>query len=214
MSPKTIKVSASKLIKQSAKQIVYFNLKWKRYRQRKPVTDGEKEGSEQQLKVSTSKFIEMRGTYELGNILIFFAFDEIIVNGEDVLIIEHKSMDNNEIEDWYLHYSIIQVAFYSSLAKDIDDYYTACFLRKTHKTNYLNLRGKKRCYKLIFTHECNTIIEYEIKPIFPEKIIDFYIGKLNSTLNNSYDEAVEWDNLYKRKEWDCLRDFIDVTQTN
>ena len=208
-------VSASNLIKRSAAQIVYYKSKTYFYNQNKPATKAQIKGNENAEKVSTSEYIEMRGTYVTPDqTLIHFTFDEIQKKENKTVFIEHKHIDDeNNLEDWYIQYSILQVALYQSLAQDINHYVTAKFLRKTHETKQLSV-DNKRVFKLVFSNDDFKRV-YKIKVTNPEKIIEYYLNKnTHSLLQNptdlakDYSIARKYDAEFKGHDWDNLKQFI------
>lgn len=208
-------VSASNLIKRSAAQTIYYKSKTYFYNQNKPATKAQIKGNQNAEKVSTSEYIEMRGTYVTPDqTLIHFAFDEIKKKENKTVFIEHKHIDNEKnLEDWYIQFSILQVAFYQSLAQDINHYVTAKFLRKTHEIKQLSV-DNKRVFKLVFSNDEFKRV-YKIKVTDPEKIIEYYLNKNKhsllqnpTNLNKDYSIAREYDAEFKGCDWDNLKQFI------
>ena len=208
-------VSASNLIKRSATQIVYYKSKAYFYNQNKPATQEQIKGNQNAEKMSTSEYIEMRGTYVTSDqTLIHFTFDEIQKKENKTIFIEHKYIDNEKnLEDWYIQLSILQVAFYQSLAQDINHFITAKFLRKTHETKQL-LVDNKRVFKLVFSNDGFKRV-YKIKVTNPEKILEYYLNKNKhsllqnpAALNKDYSVAREYDAEFKGYDWDNLKQFI------
>ena len=145
---------------------------------------------------------EMRGKYqsELYGVTINFSNDIVCPDK----IIEVKSV-RQPYPDWYLHSSILQCAFYKSMmllgARHLE---TASF--------YVNL-GNKRVttefgdetrsikYILIFGEE-----KYEILVDNPYQIVSFFEYK--AACCNDWTSAKRWDEKYKHREWDMLKNNI------
>jgi len=188
--------SASNLVKQSAKQICYLRNK-------------EKEVSQWQINgntMSSSKISglkEMRGLYKFDDHIIFYCFDEIINTKNVIKLIEYKSDQFNNISDYYLNKSIIQVALYFSLAKENYNkkYVTAKFLIDEGAKKQEFILDKK--LKNILNIGGKTFV---IKVKNRKKILDYYFNKSIASLN--YCSASEWDKDCKEKEIDYLLQFI------
>lgn len=213
-------VSASNLIKRSAAQTVYYKSKTYFYNQNKPATKAQILGNKNAEKVSTSEYIEMRGTYVTEDqTLIHFAFDEIQKKKNKTVFIEHKHIDNEaNLENWYIQFSILQVALYQSLAQDINHYVTAKFLRKTHETKQLSI-DNKRIFKLIFSNDDFKRV-YKVKVTEPNKIIAYYLNKNKhsllqnpSNLDKDYAIARSYDAEFKGHDWENLKQFIIYKRT-
>jgi len=150
----------------------------------------------------------MRGTFTKKNITIFFSFDEIIMDNNLANFVEHKMIDKDSaVEDWYLHFSLIQVAYYSALARKIDKFYTAKFrINQGFEKQTLHIKNNiKRQNTLIFTCDGESV-SYNVECLNDKKIIKFYLNKINST--DDYDTAKEWDQKFKFNEWKYLNKYI------
>lgn len=215
-------ISCSVLVKNSAKAIVF---KKNRTRQRcfeeKP-SQKMLSGVDHQLKVATSEYQEMRGCYEHGKHKLYFSFDEVALSGEGVTFIEHKNIGTlSELEQWYVEYSILQVALYSSLASKIDYLQTATFFTKQgnpfRKIDLKKENRKSEEYLLVFSDGYDKkTFSIEVKRA--RKIIDFYLNKLEHTLVDSvdisyaYSAAEQWDTDYKGREYKKLKKYIKVSE--
>lgn len=201
---KIIQLSASDLIKKSAKTICYFRNK----NLQQSVTPRMLAGTDHQFAVSDdSNLVEMRGTYEYNSrLLVHYTFDEIEKFNENAYyLIEHKYLEPGSVlEDWYVEYSIIQVAFYKSLhiLNPKKGYYTAKFHRNQgNPVRFIDLKGSV-CKAVLYLADKR----YEIEPSNPQAIVKFYIDKALSSLG--YESAIAFDMENKFKEWQELKRHI------
>lgn len=207
-----MKYSASKLIKCSAAQIVYFKNRAEHFLNRQLLL-----GEQYQSKIIKDESLanivadEMRGCYAYNNIEIFFCVD-MIKNGE---FYEIKSIfDDNgnetlEYPEWYLHSSLLQCAFYKSLILKMDGniLYTPKFrIKEGYKKVHIQI-NKKAPYYLLF----GQVGKYEIQVQNPDKIIEFYKDKIEHC--NDYSSAREFDSKYKFKEFDLLKQYFNYYET-
>jgi hypothetical protein len=202
-----IHLSMSDLLKKSAKQLCYLRLN--PLKEREPsqqMLDGNLSAEQK----STSKFIEMRGTYRpdkklthpLGQFLMHYAFDEILVTDSSVMLIEHKNVkDPSTVETWYLHSSILQTAVYQALVKrnpDTNLHTETFYVKEGHEKLHLNVKNLYVNSELHIGTDKYTIIVTE-----PGKLIEFYIQKTIASFD--YRTADIFDANYKHKEYDVLK---------
>lgn len=203
MTEKAINISASDLLKKSAFQICYLRIK---AIQKEP-TERMLKGNEEAERKSISELKEMRGTYVHNAFLLHYTFDEIRVDKKKVSLIEHKSIEEGTlVEDWYLEYSILQVALYRALLElnPSTQYFTAKFYRKLgFSTNHFELQSGM---KIISELQMGDDI-YHVSCINPKAILDFYIKKAVSTFD--YTSAKDFDMKFKRKEFALLKKHIN-----
>lgn len=195
-----MKFSAADLVKKSAKQILYFYKRNENF----PVTERMIKGNEFAERISTSEFLEMRGTYEISKEhTVHFTWDEIKADKNNITFIEIKNVEG-KYEDWFLESSLLQVAFYYSMSLLTDEFFTAKFARKKYKTKYLNIKGKNLKNILIFGKE-----KYQIEVISPEKIIEYFIKKANKIASLSYEITGEYDSKHKFKHYQKCKSFFN-----
>jgi hypothetical protein len=196
------KLSASKLIKQSAMQICYF----RKRNEEKPITKHIVDGTEYQKRVSISEYKEMRGCYESEKYLLFFAFDEVFINDDNSITLkEHKNIEG-EIPDWYQNYSILQTAIYHQLAlmQEKKELYTAKFFQKQgYNCNHIDYNGKT----LKSVLSMGEIHIYDVKPK-SEQLVQYLLDKADHTYD--YEKAKKWDIEHKFKDYEFLSKYIDV----
>jgi len=144
---------------------------------------------------------EMRGKYVNAAHAITINFSNDIVCADK--IIEVKSV-TGKYEPWYLQYSILQCAFYKSMmllgARRLE---TASFyvnLGNPRVETDVNLRSIR--YILIFGEE-----KYEIFVSDPYQIVGFFEHKAYCSLD--WNTAKQWDEQYKHREYECLKEFIN-----
>lgn len=189
--------SASSLIKLSAKAVCYFHT---HDRQKKNTGVSQKVGNEFGAKL-VKGMPEMRGAYKFDRHIIYYCFDDVRVSNI-IRLYEFKSVQRGEVADWYLNNSILQTAFYHSLALINQDkeYITAKFYP-----------GKKQ--RLVINKKIRSILiigskKYKVVVKNPQEIVRFFERKAVASLN--YNSAEEWDHKYKHKEFDTLKKYIKV----
>lgn len=194
-------VSASNLVKQSSKQICYLRNNKKSKAVSKAMIKGNKL-AEQKIK---SSLIEMRGSFTFEDYLIFYCFDEITINKNYFTLIEHKN--GTKIEDWFLEQAIVQLAFYTSLfhCNDYTLYTTASFLLKQNYEKH-TIDSHNYKYKESILHINKK--KYKVEIINAEKILQFYFNKLKAS--KTYDSAIDFDAIYKHKEYNILKKYIKI----
>jgi len=196
-----INFSCADLIKKSAKTICYFRKKKKQ----QEVTPAMIKGNQMAEKKTISELKEMRGTYNIDNLLIHYTFDEIQKKNNKIVLIEHKNIeDESDVEEWYVNYSLLQVALYRALLEinPSKEYFTAKFFRKEgFNTNYIKIENEKIKSILYIGDK-----KYKVKINSAHEIVNFYITKAKATFD--YDSAIEWDVKWKFKEWDYLKRYI------
>jgi hypothetical protein len=175
-------------------------------------TEAQVEGTKAQFERSESKFVEMRGIYkEYKDALVFMSFDEIDTTGNKARFIEHKNVhDINKLEDWFVEYSVLQVAFYAAMAESIDHYTTATFhVKNGNEKNNIFVDKDREFYLYMKSRNGELIIKVDV--LDPKKILDLYKKKVKvlkfdkeSNKKEVWDKAQEFDSKYKRKEVEHL----------
>ncbi len=206
--------SAAMILKNSAKQLVWKSIKYRNWKQSDNTTKNQQKGNKNAIKHSSSKYLEMRGTNIANDIAIHFSFDEVLPKKNKTIFIEHKWIENQQdIQEWYIHYSILQVAFYQSLSKSVDEFYTAKFFRRQgNEVKYLKIKNK-RIFKLIFSND-DFSMKYKVKVNNHKKILSYFRDKIysiNINIHNdetAYKLAELWDKKHKFKDWNFLKDYI------
>lgn len=193
--------SAANLTKMSAMQLCYSRGKEKK------VTPGMIVGDNYAKSISGA-YKEMRNHYAfiddkgIRNV-IFFSFDEIVLNDDSVDFIEHKFIRNHKlVEDWLFPMSSLQLAFYYSLHRSsaIRRYVTANFaLNKGERKKAIVLDGDSDCERAILNFGG---IKHIVKVNDIDAIIEFY--KKKALMSSNYDDASKWDKMYKHKEYSFL----------
>ena len=197
-------LSASKLVKQTAKQYM-FNLK-----------------NEASFKANTWALIgtaaealafnkllpEMEGSIPCDDFSIRFTVDGIKYDktNETITGYEHKIVLEDKPADYYIKKSILQSILYHAFLLKINKLESAFFVKENrHKIKYKKIDG----YFLVFTSLKN-VYTYEIpydKDIF-EKVKKFYIAKakrvFESTNKDNWDLVKEWDAKYKDKDYNTI----------
>ena len=194
--------SAAKLIKCSAKQLVYFDHKKNKYKGKSKVSDRVLKGQED-AEEKAEHLQEMRGTLKFNDNLMFFSWDEVFDSDTTVICMERKMVDER-VEEWYFQSSIIQTAFYAALTYKVDDLYTAKFARKSLKTQHVDLRNKELQFVLCFGDDV-----YDVRIDNYTPFVRHLKHKANIVQELDYEKATEWDRLYKHREYPLFKDNIE-----
>ncbi len=200
-----ILLSAKDLCCRSAMQLKFFL----EHPDKKPsITQNQIQGVNHQYNIA--KQIPNLIGEEMGNFVDFSDYRIYFTN--DVItkdsIIEIKNIDKKrEIEDWYFKSCIMQCAIYATLSKYTNyQFSTAKFFvnlgneLKTFQYPYLN---KDMQYLLYFGDE-----RYKIQISNYNKIFEWI--KLKVLSLSDWNSAKEFDNIYKRKEFDYLYHFFKI----
>jgi len=210
-------ISCSELIKKTARSLVFLKLKARDNNYKKKATDGQVKGIEHQEKISSSEYKEMRGIYHIEDKRVYYSFDEVIVSDDCYEFVEHKNIENMfELEEWYIQYSILQLALYSILVEETNYLCTASFYVKNgNEKKELIIDNRKKKFTLIFGNDNEKKI-FNISVKNPYPILELYKNKIGSVsvdnidTNVAYNNATIFDSKYKRKEWKILSEHIRV----
>jgi len=194
-----MKFSASELVKRSASQLLYKELKkleWK-------TTPGQIKGDmyAEEIVKKEEGSAEKRGIIKLqDDDLLFFCIDMV----KDNLLIEIKSLqDEKEFEDWYLHSSIIQSTFYSTMATKVSSLDTPKFRKKEGYQQEIISVPSNFEFQLWFGNDRKF-------KIFPdERIYQHYLNKIKiikeGIVSNNFDNCRKFDQEYKFKEFSIYK---------
>ena len=197
----TNRYSASKLLKHSSAQLVYF----RRTGTNPPITPNIIAGEKYQHSVSDKSredghnvCDEMCGHYDFGDNAIYFCIDFVREDG----FFEVKSVNNpSSYEQWYFEASILQCAVYKALLNAMggNTLVTPKF-RLDEGYSYQSIEANKSLpYKLIF----GDVGTYIVDVTDGERLIRFLKEKINSL--KDYNTARAFDAKYKHKEFSLLR---------
>jgi hypothetical protein len=187
--------SAAELIKRSAAQLVFVELRKRKF----APTRRQLAGNAYAEAVAVSEFLEMRGTYAYGENLIHFSFDEIRPTENGFDFVEVKMVDNpNDCPGWYRESSLLQLAFYAALASRCEAFHTAKFARKQYQVKHLcyNMPGR---FLLHFGQERYEVLVDKVRPL-----IMHLCDKTDVIKTLDYNTAREWDAQYKHREFKLL----------
>lgn len=196
-----IHISVASLVKCSARQLCFY----RHNKTEKEVTPMMNEGQTFAQKNTTSKYVEMRGTYDYSKLRLHYAVDEIRVEGKTASFIEHKYLaPGTQVRLWYFEISLLQVALYNALALEN---------KKKHNTKYVTASfypGKKQTLDLS-KHKIVSFLNFgtyyfQVSSTKPEALVDFYTKKAAASLN--YDDAAKFDLEFKHKEYNKLKKYI------
>lgn len=192
-----MKISASELVKRSASQLLFKELKKIQWQATPRQYKGNKYADEITKKEHGSA--EKRGIINLNDDLLFFCIDMV----KDNKLIEIKMVDNmNTYENWYLHSSIIQSSFYATLASKIKTLDTPKFKKKEGYIQEIIEIPTNFIFELWFGEE-KYLIEKN------ENIYNHYINKIEiikkGIETSSFDECRLFDAKFKHKEFSIFK---------
>lgn len=191
-------ISASELVKRSASQLLYKEIKRIKWQSTPRQLKGNEFADEIVKKEEASA--EKRGVINLGEDLLFFCIDLV----KDNLFVEIKMIeDENNYEDWYLYSSIMQSTFYATLLQQVKTLDTPKFRKKEGYKQEIIKVPKKHKFELWFGNNK----KYKIFP--NEKVLNHYLNKaklIKSCIKTAdFDSCREFDNIYKFKEFSIYK---------
>jgi hypothetical protein len=120
-----MKISASELVKRSASQLLYKELKKIKFATTPRQFKGNEYANEIVAKEEASS--EKRGIIPIGDDLLFFCIDMVKANK----FIEIKMIDDEyNYDDWYLYSSLLQSTYYATLITKLKTLDTPKFSKK------------------------------------------------------------------------------------
>jgi len=197
-----MKFSASELVKRSAAQLLYKEIKRIEWASTPRQKRGNDYADEIVLKEEASA--EKRGIVPIGDNLLFFCIDMV----RDNLFVEIKMVeDEDSTEDWYLTSSIVQSTFYASLLEKVKTLDTPKFRKKEGFKQEIMAVPDDFRFELWFGNQ-----HFEIKP--NDKILNHYMDKANlvykSIPDKDFDACRLFDLKYKHKEFDIFRPYFKL----
>lgn len=191
-----MKISASELVKRSASQLLYKEIKHIDWVATSRQLDGNKYADKIVKKEKASS--EKRGIINLGKNLLFFCIDL----AKDNKFIEIKMVENKQYEPWYLYSSIMQSTFYASLLKQVKTLDTPEFRKKEGYSQEIIKVPNKFKFELWFGDQ-----KYKI---FPNKqVLEHYLNKaklISSCVENKdFDSCRLFDSKFKHKEFNIYK---------
>lgn len=194
--------SAAELVKKSAAQLVYIELKRLSFKPTIGQLKGDKYANEIVKKNEASS--EKRGIVSLNKEdTLFFCIDLV----KDNKFVEIKMVeDENTYEDWYLESSIIQSTLYASLLTKVKILDTPKFRKKEgYKQEIVEVPNNFE-FELWFG-----ISKYKVYP--NEDILNHYLKKAELIKDCikliDYDSAKLFDSSFKFKEFDIFQPLYD-----
>lgn len=193
-----MKFSASELVKRSAAQLLYKELKKIQWETTSRQLKGNEYANEIVKKNEASP--EKRGIIELEEDLLFFCIDLV----KDNKFVEIKMVeDENNYEDWYLYSSIMQSIFYASLLQKVKTLDTPKFRKKEGYKQEIIEVPKKFKFELWFGNNQ----KYNIFP--NKKILNHYLNKaklIKSCIKSKdFDSCKKFDLKFKHKEFSIFK---------
>lgn len=196
-----MKFSASELVKRSASQLLFKELKSLYWQKSAKVSPRQIKGNEfaDEIVFKEEAAAEKRGVLAIDDDLIFFCVDMV----KDKSFIEIKMVDNeDEYEDWYLKSSIMQSAFYATLLTQVKTLDTPKFKKKEGYKQEVIAIPSDFDFQLWFGKQ-----KFKVYPNV--KILNHYLKKIelinNSIPTKDYDSCRIFDLKYKHKEFDIFK---------
>jgi hypothetical protein len=193
-----MKISASELVKRSASQLLYKEIKRIQWRATPRQFEGNKY-AEEIVKLEKAS-AEKRGIISLGEDLLFFCIDMV----KDNKYIEIKMIEDEEnYEDWYLYSSIMQSTFYASLLQQVKTLDTPKFRKKEGFIQEIIKIVPNPKFELWFG-------KHQRYRIFPnDKVLTHYLDKAKliskCVKDADFDTCREFDAKYKFKEFSIFK---------
>lgn len=140
---------------------------------------------------------EMGSCFEFDEVRIYFSND-IITKDK---IIEVKHIDKERVvEEWYLNSCLLQCAIYKTLVEECDNKLRTSLFHINNGNPIQNCVIKNDFEYLLYFGEDR----YKIEVTNKKKIINFIKTKVKHCL--TWDDARYFDNQFKRKEFEILKD--------
>lgn len=204
MNTQKINFSAKDLVSRSCMQIKLF-LEKPELRPKPNLNQWDGVDYQHEIAIQTDGIIgeEMGNCFEFDEVRIYFSND--IVTKDKIIEVKHINKERI-IEEWYLNSCLLQCAIYKALVEECDN------KLKTSLFHINNGNPMKNCildndfeYILYFGDE-----RYTIEVTDRNKIIQFFKTKAKHCLN--WEDARYFDNQYKRKEFEILKDCFNYTK--
>jgi hypothetical protein len=192
-----MKFSASELVKRSASQLLYKEIKKIEFEATPRQYRGNTYADEVVKKEEASA--EKRGIVTINDDLLFFCIDMVKKNK----FVEIKMVEDMEtVEDWYLNSSILQSTLYATLLTKVKTLDTPKFRKKEGYKQEVLVMPDKWGFELWFGTD-----KYQIFP--DERIYEHYINKMqvikDGVKSGSYDNCRVLDAKYKFKEFSIYK---------
>jgi hypothetical protein len=193
-----MKISASELVKRSASQLLYKEIKKIQWKSTDRQIKGNKYADEVVKKESASQ--EKRGIINLGEDLLFFCIDLV----KDNKFVEIKMIeDENNYENWYFYLSIIQSTFYCTLLTQVKTLDTPKFRKKEGFKQEIITVPENFKFELWFGNNQ----KYQV---FPNQLLmNHYLNKIKvikeGIQNVNFDNCREFDAKFKFKEFSIFK---------
>jgi len=202
-----MKISASELVKRSASQLLYKELKKIQFAATPRQYKGNEYADEIVAKEEASS--EKRGIISIGDDLLFFCID-IVKNNK---FVEIKMVDDDDnYDDWYLYSSLLQSTYYATLITKVKTLDTPKFRKKEGYSQEILQIPKNPKFELWFG-------ENQKFEVFPNNdIYNHYIEKINvikeGIESKSFDNCRLFDAKYKFKEFSIYKPNYKIIKIN
>jgi len=181
--------SAAKLLKKSAKHLVYLAAHPEKQITTENMIKGNAEAEKKCIGIP-----ELGSFIERGDIRIYYSIDETRVRAGKFVFIEHKWIrDINTVEDWFFNSSIAQVALYLAMHQvNVAKLYKTSYfyMKETGQNISINLKGMNKIRYVLYFGEKKYLVTIRRA----SKIVDHLFEKAQSLGN--YDDAKMWDTAY------------------
>ena len=186
-------ISASQLVKRSASQLLFKELKRLQWKPTDRQLKGNAYADAVVLKEEASS--EKRGIVKLDDDLLFFCIDLV----KDNKFVEIKMVENqDDYEPWYLFSSIMQSTFYATLLTQVETLNTPSFRKKEGYPQEVIRIPDNFKFELWFGDE-----KYQVYP--NDRIMNHYFEKAriikSSIKTMDYDTCKKFDSVYKFNEF-------------
>lgn len=144
---------------------------------------------------------EMGNCFEFDEVRIYFSND--IIMKDKIIEVKHIDYDR-DVEEWYLNSSLLQCAVYKCLVEECNNnLHTSTFHINNGNSMQNCVIDNDFEYLLYFGKD-----RYKIEVNNREKIINFIKNKAKHCL--TWEDARYFDNQYKRKEYEILKNCFKV----
>ena len=186
-------ISASQLVKRSASQLLFKELKRLQWKPTDRQLKGNAYADAVVLKEEASS--EKRGIVKLDDDLLFFCIDLV----KDNKFVEIKMVENqDDYEPWYLFSSIMQSTFYATLLTQVETLNTPSFRKKEGYPQEVIRIPDNFKFELWCGDE-----KYQVYP--NDRIMNHYFEKAriikSSIKTMDYDTCKKFDSVYKFNEF-------------
>ena len=146
---------------------------------------------------------EMGSCFEFDEVKIYFSND--IITKDKIIEIKHIDKER-VVEEWYLNSCLLQCAIYKTLVEECDN---------KLRTSLFHINNGNPMQNCVIENDFEYLLyfgedRYKIEVTNKKKIINFIKTKAKHCL--TWEDARYFDNQYKRKEFEILKDCFNYTK--